>query len=51
MQDTYNINLNKNKQVVEDKKDDTYITEEDLQKYQQTTDYVPGKANPFSSYE
>ena len=31
-----------NTQVVEDKKDDTYITEEDLQKYKQTTDYVPG---------
>ena len=40
-----------NTQVVEDKKDDTYITEEDLQKYKQTTDYVPGKSNPFSSYE
>jgi len=51
VQNKFNPNFNKNTQVVEDKKDDTYITEEDLQKYKQTTDYVPGKSNPFSSYE
>ena len=48
VQDTFNINLNKNTQVIEENKDDNdYITYEDLPNY----DYTPGKTNPFSDSE
>ena len=50
-----NDTSNTSKQVidtytVEEQKDDTdYITSEDLQIYEDSSDYVPGKANPFGN--
>lgn len=50
-----NDTSNTNKQIidtytVEEQKDNTdYITHEDLQIYKDSSDYVPGKTNPFSN--
>ena len=50
-----NDTSNTNKQVVniytvEEQKDNTdYITPKDLQIYKDSSDYIPGKANPFSN--
>ncbi len=51
VQDTFNINLNENTQVIEEKKDDNdYITDETVETLPDN-DYKPGKMNPFSDSE
>lgn len=50
IQNTFYQNVNKNTQTYNEKEDNTdYITEKDIQNYKQTTEYIPGKTNPFAN--
>jgi len=51
IQNTFYQNINKNTQTYNEKEDNTdYITEEDIQNYKQTTEYIPGNTNPFANW-